>query len=219
LGDNVAFWQQPVGEGREEVEVPTVGWWSSDDPRRRAAFVAAVLVGTAVAGFGTGTLVGVANDGGTVEATTTKTSSPPAKPSPTATATKRAASEIERGTKSDIGYFLDSRVKNDGTHVTFDRALLLSGKAANDYAKAHHTKKPKGNGTLLVNDNPLTRDLVLAPDVTVQGAQLLAGSPDLQPVTLQTLLDTVAGQGAHLLLDLTYDDLGYVTKVKEHDLP
>jgi hypothetical protein len=218
LGDNVAFWQQPVGEGREEVEVPTVGWWSSDDPRRRAAFVAAVLVGTAVAGFGTGTLVGVANDGGTVEATTTKTSSPPASPSPTATATKRAASEIERGTRSDIGYFLDSRVKNDGTHVTFDRALLLSGKAANDYAKAHHTKKPKGNGMLLVNDNPLTRDLVLAPDLTVQGAQLLAGSPDLQPVTLQTLLDTVAGQGAHLLLDLTYDDLGYVTKVKEHDL-
>jgi hypothetical protein len=218
LGDNVAFWQQPVGEGREEVEVPTVGWWSSDDPRRRAAFVAAVLVGTAVAGFGTGTLVGVANDGGTVEATTTKTSSPPASPSPTATATKRAASEIERGTTSDIGYFLDSRVKNDGTHVTFDRALLLSGKAANDYAKAHHTKKPKGNGMLLVNDNPLTRDLVLAPDLTVQGAQLLAGSPDLQPVTLQTLLDTVAGQGAHLLLDLTYDDLCYVTKVKEHDL-
>jgi hypothetical protein len=220
LGDNVAFWQQPVGDRREEVEVPTVGWWSSDDSRRRAAFVAAVLVGTAVAGFGTGTLLGVASDGGTpVDATTTKTSSPPASPSSTATATKRAASEIERGTTSDIGYFLDSRVKNDGTHVTFDRALLLSGKAANDYAKAHHKKKPKGNGMLLVNDNPLTRDLVLAPDVTVQGAQLLAGSTTLQPVTLKTLLDTVAGQGAQLLLDLTYDDLGYVTKVKEHDLP
>ena len=197
-----------------------MGWWSSDDSRRRAAFVAAVLVGTAVAGFGTGTLLGVADDGGpTVDATTTKTSSPPASPSPTATPTKRAASEIERGTTSDIGYFLDSRVKNDGTHVTFDRVLLLSGKAATAYAKAHHIKKPKGNDVLLVNDNDLTRDLVLAPDVRVQGAELLAGSTTLQPVTVETLLDTVASQGSQLLLDLTYDDLGYVTKVKEHDLP
>jgi hypothetical protein len=198
--------------------VLTVGWWSSDDPRRRAAFVAVVLLGAAVAGFGTGTLLGVANDGSTtVDAGTSKTSSPPPSPS-TANPSKRAASEIERGTTSDIGYFLDSRVKNDGTHVTFDRALLLSGKAAKDYAKAHHTKKPKGNGVLLVNDNDLTRDLVLAPDVTVQGAQLLAGSTTLQPVSLKTLLDTVASQGADLLLDLTYDDLGYVKKVKERDL-
>jgi hypothetical protein len=103
--------------------------------------------------------------------------------------------------------------------VTFDRALLLSGIAAKDYAKGHHKKPPKANGVLLVNDNNLTRDLVLAPDVTVQGAQLLAGSTTLQPVSLKTLLDTVASHGADLLLDLTYDDLGYVTKVKEHDLP
>jgi hypothetical protein len=201
-----------------KVEVHRVGWWSSDDPRRRAAFVAAVLVGTAIAGFGTGTLLGVADDGGTPVDATTKTSSPSASPSPTATRKKRSASEIERGMTADIGYFLDSRVKNDGTHVTFDRALLLSGKAAKDYAKAHHKKRPKANSVLLVNDNNLTRDLVLAPDVTVHGAQILAGSTTLQPVSLKTLLDTVASQGADLLLDLTYDDLGYVTKVKEHDL-
>jgi hypothetical protein len=36
---------------------------------------------------------------------------------------------------------------------------------------------------------------------------------------VETLLDTVSSQGSQLLLDLTYDDLGYVTKVKEHDLP
>jgi hypothetical protein len=219
LGENVAFWRQPVGGRRVEVEVHTVGWWSSDDPRRRAAFVAAVLVGTAIAGFGTGSLLGVADDGGTPVNAITKTSSPSASPSPTATPKKRSASEIERGTTADIGYFLDSRVKNDGTHVTFDRALLLSGKAAKVYAKAHHKKVPKASGVLLVNDNNLTRDLVLAPDVTVRGAQFLAGSTTLQPVSLKTLLDTVASQGADLLLDLTYDDLGYVTKVKEHDLP
>ena len=52
----------------------------------------------------------------------------------------------------------------------------------------------------------------------MRGAQFLAGSTTLQPVSLKTLLDTVASQGADLLLDLTYDDLGYVTKVREHDL-
>jgi hypothetical protein len=203
-----------------EVEVHTVGWWSSDDPRRRAAFVAVLLVGTAIAGFGTGTVLGVADDGATtVDTTTPKTSSPPASPSSTPSPSKRAASEIERGTTSDIGYFLDSNVKNDGTHVTFDRVLLLSGKAAKDYAKAHHQKMPKHDGILLVNDNDLTRDLVLAPDVAVQGAQQLAGSTTPQQVTLETLLHTVARHGSGLLLDLTYDDLGYVTKVKEHDLP
>jgi hypothetical protein len=218
VGKNVAFWRQAVDVRRVEVEVHTVGWWSSDDPRRRAAFVAAVLVGTAIAGFGTGTLLGVADDGTTVAATPPTTSSPTASPSSTPSPTKRAASEIEPGTTSDIGYFLDSKVKDDGTHVTFDRVLLLSGKAAEDYAKAHHQKKPKHDGVLLVNDNDLTRDLVLAPDVTVQGAQQLAGSTTPQQVSLKTLLDTVARHGSDLLLDLTYDDLGYVTKIKEHDL-
>lgn len=196
-----------------------MGWWSSDDPRRRAAFVAALLVGTAIAGLGAGSLVGMVDDGATVAAPSPGTSSPPASPSSTPSATKRAASEIERGTTSDVGYFLASRTKNDGTHVTFDRVLLLSGKDAKDYAKAHHTKKPKRDGFLLVNDNGLTRDLVLAPDVKVLGAQQLAGSTTLQPVSLETLLDTVASHGSGLLLDLTYDDLGYVSKVKERDLP
>ena len=103
--------------------------------------------------------------------------------------------------------------------MTFDRVLLLMGEDAKAYAKAHNKKKPKKDGVLLVNDNDLTRDLVLAPDVKVQGSRQLAGSPDLQPVPLTTLLDTIASQGSGLLLDLTYDKLGYVTKVQEHDLP
>jgi hypothetical protein len=196
-----------------------VGWWSSDDPRRRAAFIALVLAGTAVAGLGAGTLLGAVNDGPTVVTAKPKTSSPSASPSPTGSPTKRAASEIERGTTSDVGFFLASRDKDDGTHVTFDRVLLLSGKQAKAYAKAHHKKAPKKDGVLMVNDNSLTRDLVLSPNVKVQGSQQLAGSATLQPVSLQTLLDTVASNGSGLLLDLTYDDLGYVTKVKEHVLP
>jgi hypothetical protein len=178
-----------------------------------------LLAGTAVAGLGAGSLLGMVDDGATVVADTPGTPSPSTSPSPTASPSKRAASEIERGTTSDIGFFLASRDKNDGTHVTFDRVLLLSGKDAKAYAKAHHKKAPKKDSVLLVNDNELTRDLVLAPDVKVLGSQQLAGSATLQPVPLQTLLDMVASNGSGLLLDLTYDDLGYVTKVKEHVLP
>jgi hypothetical protein len=205
---------------RLTVRGACVRWWSSDDPRRRTAFVAALLVASAVVGLGAGALLGWAGGGGTVEAdkSTPRATTSSASPSSSASPTARSASEIERGTTSDIGYFIGAGAKNDGTHVTFDRVLLLLGQQARDYAKAHRTKKPKKDGVLLVNDNPLTRDLVLAPDVTVLGGQHLTGSPELSPVPLQTLLDKVAGEGAGLLLDLTYDKLGYVTKVQEHDL-
>ena len=192
-------------------------WWSSADPRRRAAFVAVLLVASAVVGLGAGSLLGLAGGGGTIEATSPGTSSPSA--SSTARPRTRASSEIEPGTTSDIGYFVGARDENDGTHVTFDRVLLKLGKDARKYAKTYHKKPPGPNGILLVNDNALTRDLVLAPDVKVFGAQQLTGAPALQSVPLQTLLDRVAIHGSDLLLDLTYDNLGYVTKVQEHDLP
>jgi hypothetical protein len=196
-----------------------VRWWSSDDPRRRTAFIAALLVASAVVGLGAGVLLGWAGGGGTVEADQSTPQVTTASASPSATAPARSSSEIERGTTSDIGYFIGASDKKDGTHVTFDRVLLLQGQQARDYAKAHKKKKPKKDGVLLVNDNPLTRDLVLAPDVKVLGAQQLTGSPELSPVPVETLLDKLASAGATLLLDLTYDKLGYVTKVQEHDLP
>jgi hypothetical protein len=199
-----------------------VGWWSSDDPRRRAAFVAAVLVASAVVGLGVGTLLGVTGNSGTDTATSTSTpgtASKSATPSATGRPTTRSASEIDIGTTSDIGYLLGSRTESDGTHVTFDRVLLKTGKDARKYAKANHKVPPGPGGVLLVNNNNLTRDLVLAPDVAVVGTQQLAGSSTPEPVTVQTLLERVASHGAGLLLDLTYDKLGYVTKVREHDLP
>jgi hypothetical protein len=201
--------------------VVRVRWWSSEDPRRRAAFVAAMLVASAVVGLGVGALLGAAGGGGTTEASSTAspgTSSKTPSPSSTPSHTLRAASEIEPGATSDVGYFIGANAAKDGTHVTFDRVLLMLGQEARDYAKAHHKKRSKQDGVLLVNDNDLTRDLVLAPDVKVLGTQQLAGSPTPQPVPLQTLLDKVASSGADLLLDLTYDKLGYVTRVQEHDL-
>jgi hypothetical protein len=194
---------------------------SSGDRRRTAALVAALLIGAAAVGLVVGVLLGKANDGDTTAKVAAPTTSPSttATPSPTVSTTPRAASEIEKGTTSDIGYFLHSRTADDGTHVTFDRVLLLLDKDARAYAKAHHMKPPHPGQPLLVNDNTLTRDLVLSPDVKVKGGQQLAGSPTLQSVPLQTLLDKVSTEGSHLLLDLTYDKLGYVITVTEHDLP
>ena len=199
-----------------------VRWWSSDDPRRRAALIAAMLAVSAVVGLGVGSLFGLAGGDGTVKAGSPSTpgaSSTPASPSSTARPNVRSSSGIEPGTTSDIGYFIGARDEKDGTHVTFDRVLLKLGKDASDYARAHHKKKPEKDGVLLVNDNTLTRDLVLAPDVKVLGTQQLAGSATPQPVPLATLLNMVASHGADLLLDLRYDTLGYVTQVQEHDLP
>jgi hypothetical protein len=198
-----------------------VHWWSTDDPRRLAAVVAVLLTATAVVGLGVGLLLGLAGGGGSVDAsaTATPTVSTTGSPSGAARPTTRAASEIEPGTTSDIGFFVGARQENDGAHVTFDRVLLKLGRDARAYARQHHKKKPGPDGILLVNDNNLTRDLVLSPDVKVMGAAQLAGSQDPRPVPLKALLDAVASHGSELLLDLTYDKLGYVVRVQEHDLP
>jgi hypothetical protein len=197
-----------------------MGWWSSDDPRRRAAFVAVALVASAVLGLGAGAVIAMAGDDGATDVTVSgPTASPSPSASPSERATAHASSEIEPGATRDVGYFLEGRREDDGTHVTFDRVLLLTGKAAHDYAKAHHKKKPSKDEVLLVNDNDLTRDLVLSPDVKVLGASQLIGSLSPKPVPLRTLLDALPTHGAGLLLDLTYDDLGYVTQVREHVSP
>jgi hypothetical protein len=198
--------------------------WSRLDPARHGpAMVAAVLAATAVVGLGTGLLVGSASGDDPVTATSgspaPSTSSPAPVTSPSASPTTRSASEIERGVRQDVGYFVGARDEGDGTHVTFDRVLLKIGRDARTYAKQHHKPPPGPDGVLLVNDNPLTRDLVLAPDVRVIGTTALARSSTATDVPLTTLLDAVATDGAHLLLDLRYDDLGYVVEVREHDLP
>lgn len=198
-----------------------MSWWSNDDPRRTAALIAVVLAATAVVGLGAGYLMGLASGGGTVETATTPGRSQPSStppPSPSPSTQKRAASQIEQGLRSDVGYLLASRKESDGTHVTFDRVVFKTGQAAQDYAKRYHTKKPGPDGVLLINENPMTRDLVLSPHVEVLGTKALAGSQDARPVPLSSLLDAVRANGRHLLLDLTYDRLGYVSRIAEHDL-
>lgn len=181
--------------------------------------VAAVLAMTAVVGLGTGLLVASTSGDDPVTAASGSPAPSTSSPAPVTRPTTRSASEIERGVRQDVGYFVGARDEGDGTHVTFDRVLLKIGRDARTYARRFDKPPPGPDGVLLVNDNPLTRDLVLAPDVRVVGTTALARSSTPTDVPLTTLLDAVATDGSHLLLDLRYDDLGYVVEVREHHLP
>jgi hypothetical protein len=201
-----------------------MSWWSTDDPRRLWVVAGVVLGAAAIVGLGVGLLLGFAGEGDTTATpvTPTVTTAPGSSPSPSSTSagpTDRAASQIEPGLRKDVGYLVAYRRADDGVHVTFDRVVLRTGQAARDYARRYHKPPPGPNGVLLVNDNDRKRDLVLSPDVTVLGTRALAGTSTPSEVALKTLRDAIRSQGHSLLMDLRYDELGYVVQVREHDLP
>jgi hypothetical protein len=201
---------------------------SDGDPSRsgvsqRRNVLLGVLLFTAVAlvGLGTGFLLSLTEGGsdGTQARRTTSSDPSPSASSATATPprpTVRSGSEIERGLTKDIGYFLGASRDPDGlTHVAFDRVQLLKGDAAENYARKHDLDPESARTGLIVNENPRSRDLVLAPDVNVLGGVRLAASSDPEPVPLQRLLDALDDEGDPLPLELRYDKLGYVVEITE----
>jgi hypothetical protein len=189
-----------------------------DEGRRSLLLASLVLVGVALVGLAVGFLLsrgggGAADTTAGTPSTARTTASAPT--SPGVRPTVRAASQIERGRTTDIGYLLGARTRTDGLHVTFDRVQLLTGAQAQKYAKDHGIDPQTMRHGVIVNENPRTRDLVLAPDVAVYGGVQLAASTDLERMPLQKLLDALATQGGSIPLVLTYDRLGYVVKVAE----
>jgi hypothetical protein len=193
------------------------------------ALVALVFVAVALVGLGTGFLVGWAGSGSPAPAdavaqptssSSSSSASPKASPSNTKKATPRgrADSEIERGRRNDLGYVVGARQDADGMHVTFDRAVLYFGADARRAARQLGLRDQLVNGRLLVNQNDLKRDLVLAPNVEILGQQQLAGSSSPKRVSLQQFLDAVANRGQAILLDLQFDRLGYVVTIREREL-
>jgi hypothetical protein len=190
--------------------------------RRHNALLAVLLfAAVALVGLGAGYLLSVAEgrpDSTTARATTssapsTTASSPAAAP---ARPTVPSGSEIERGRTQDLGYLLGARRAPNGlTHVAFDRVQLLRGEAAASYAREHGMDAESARSGLVVNENPRSRDLVLAPDVQVFGGVTLAASSDPEAVPLQTLLDALDEEGSSLTLELRYDKRGYVVRVTE----
>jgi len=191
-------------------------------PSRAVVLAVLLLAAVALVGLGAGFLLSVAEDGGSDGTRVRRTGS--ASPSPGVTAppgtqarpTVRAASEVERGRAKDLGYLLGARTGEDGLiHVAFDRIQLLRGDAAAAYARERGLDEEEARSGLVVNENPRTRDMVLAPDVKVLGGVQLAASSDLEAVPLQTLLDSLDSDGASLPLELRYDELSYVVEVRE----
>ena len=143
--------------------------------RRNLLLAGLLLLAAALVGLLIGFLLSRADSGVDGTATRRTPSSDPSSSAPSATVTPprpsgRSGSEIEKGRALDIGYFLGASRDPDGlTHVSFDRVQLLRGDAAEDYAKEHGGDPDAARSGLIVNENPRTRDLVLAPDVKVLG--------------------------------------------------
>ncbi len=189
--------------------------------RHNVLLATLLFAAVALVGLGTGYLLSVAEgrpDGTHARSTTSSVPSTTA-PSPAATParpTVPSGSEIERGRTQDIGYLLGASRTPDGlTHVAFDRVQLLRGEAAARYAREQGMDVESARSGLVVNENPRSRDLVLAPDVKVFGGVTLAASSDPEPVPLQTLLDALDEEGSSMALELRYDKRGYVVAVTE----
>ena len=109
--------------------------------------------------------------------------------------------------------------------LSFDRALFLTGDAANKAAAAHGDETPVPNDYYIVNDNKLLRTVVLSTAVKVVGSLGLnsfAGKAEVQarPRTLKELLGFLGTeQGKQTGFHLTYGSGAVVIRVEEQYQP
>jgi hypothetical protein len=144
------------------------------------------------------------------------------KPTPTQPASRPAPSPTTATRRSDFGFIRSWYAKTGTIYLRFDRAVLLTGKAADDASAAHGGESPVPNDYYIQNDNPRLRDLVIVDHATVVGSQLLTGSPGPNPSNLKALLTYVHKGGpqvAHTPFHLRYDDNGRVVRVQEQYVP
>ena len=153
---------------------------------------------------------------------------PPPRRTPTPTqptADRRAGPAASPATPdpgSDFGFIRSWTAKTGTFYLRFDRAVLLTGKAADAASAAHGGESPVPNDYYIQNDNPRLREVVIADQATVIGSQHLTGSPGPNPSSLKALLTFVHNGGPRLAatpFHLTYDDNGFVTQVREQYLP
>ena len=137
-------------------------------------------------------------------------------------ASRPAASPATPNPGSDFGFIRSWTAKTGTFYLRFDRAVLLTGEAADDASAAHGGESPVPNDYYIQNDNPRLREVVIGDQATVIGSQHLTGSPGPNPSSLKALLTFVHHGGplvAHTPFHLTYDDNGFVTQVREQYLP
>jgi hypothetical protein len=146
----------------------------------------------------------------------------PSKPTTARPASRPAASPTSPNPGSDFGFIRSWTAKTGTFYLRFDRAVLLTGKAADAASAAHGGESPVPNDYYIQNDNPRLREVVIADQATVIGSQQLTGSPGPNPSSLKALLTFVHNggpQAAATPFHLTYDDDGFVTRVQEQYVP
>ena len=126
------------------------------------------------------------------------------------------------GRRTDFGFIPGWYTKQGRLYLRFDRAVLLTGPAADAASAAHGGESPVPNDYYIQNDNPRLRDVPVRDDVTVVGSITLTGSPAAKPVSLQALLSLVTRLGSSDQsppFNLRYDGQGQVSRVQEMYVP
>jgi hypothetical protein len=126
------------------------------------------------------------------------------------------------GRRTDFGFIPDWYTRQGRLYLRFDRAILLTGPAADAASAAHGGESPVPNDYYIQNDNPRLRDVPVRDGVTVVGSIALTGSPAAKLVSLQALLSLVTRLGSGELsppFDLRYDAQGQVSRVQEMYVP
>jgi hypothetical protein len=147
---------------------------------------------------------------------------PASKPTTAQPASQPAADPTTTARRSDFGFIRSWYAKGGTLYLRFDRAALLTGKAADAASAAHGGESPVPNDYYIQNDNPRLRDLAILDRATVIGSQQLTGSPGPNPSNLKSLLNFVHEGGPHVAatpFHLRYDDHGLVTGVQEQYVP
>jgi hypothetical protein len=143
---------------------------------------------------------------------------PASRPTTAQPASEPAARPTTATRRSDFGFIRSWYAKTGTIYLRFDRAILLTGKAADAASAAHGGESPVPNDYYIQNDNPRLRDLVIVDQATVVGSQQLTGSPGPNPSTLKALLTFVHEGGPQVAatpFHLRYDDNGLVIRVQE----
>ena len=147
---------------------------------------------------------------------------PASKPATAQPATQPAARPTTATRRSDFGFIRSWYAKPGAFYLRFDRAVLLTGTAADAASAAHGGESPVPNDYYIQNDNPRLRDLAIANQITVVGSQQLTGSPGPKPISLKALLTFVDNGGPQVAatpFHLTYNDNGLVTRIEEQYVP
>jgi hypothetical protein len=189
---------------------------------RLAVASLAILTAIALAGCGGGSDTADPQPSPAQPAPTSPPVATTSRPTSAQPASGPASSPTTATSGRDFGFIRSWTAKTGTFYLRFDRAVLLTGKAADAASAAHGGESPVPNDYYIQNDNPRLREVAIVDQATVIGSQQLTGSPGPNPSSLKALLTFVANGGPQAKatpFHLTYNDNGLVVRVREQYLP